>query len=89
MEPNQLHDEERCRQGQSLLDGIQAALARNAEDMQTTLRTLGGSPAALAESADAPAAQTAQLEDAPPTVGLTEGQMNAQGHRVQRTGLFG
>jgi len=84
-----MDEDERCQYGQALLNGIDAALARNAEDMQTTLRTLGGSPAALAESADAPATQTAQLEDAPPTVGLTEGQMNAQGHRVQRTGLFG
>jgi len=84
-----MDEDERRQYGQALLNGIDAALARNAEDMQTTLRTLGGSPAALAESADAPATQTAQLEDAPPTVGLTEGQMNAQGHRVQRTGLFG
>ena len=84
-----MDEDERRPYGQALLNGIDAALARNAEDMQTTLRTLGGSPAALAESADAPATQTAQLEDAPPTVGLTEGQMNAQGHRVQRTGLFG
>ena len=73
-------DEERRQHGQALLNGIDAALARNA---------VGGSPAALRRFRNAPAAQTAQLEDAPPTVGLTEGQMNAQGHRVQRTGLFG
>jgi len=79
------YDEESRRHGQSLLDGIDAALARNTEHPQTALRTIAGPVEPRAD----PPAQTAEVENPdPPVIGMTDEQLIRQGAQLRSHGLL-
>ena len=75
MEPNEL-------QGRRILEVIEGARAH------TTDRTSVGASDQAEEVAPEAPAQTVEVENTEPAVGLTDRMMNARGHRVQRTGLL-
>jgi hypothetical protein len=75
MEPNEL-------QGRRILEVIEGARAHTTDRTSDFLGLVR-----RAYAPEAPA-QTVEVENTEPAVGLTDRMMNARGHRVQRTGLL-